>query len=225
MSINLLEQIEKDVQEVKDSGQKEINVDQLLKYLAEMKAGVAPIESLKIEQELARYKHERNIEQYKVNNQFILENAKMLAQMGLEMFKSVITTGQTALQSAILINGGAAVALLTFIGGMWAKGLDAAVINPLVRGVSNFALGALIGVIATGATYICQCLYGITYDRERTQLLKMASEGEIKPIPMGNVKKAGIFFHLVAVIAGGAAYYLFWQGLNSAFAAISNHFK
>jgi len=39
------------------------------------------------------------------------------------MFKSVIDAGTVALRSATLINGGAAVALLAFIGNIWEKGV------------------------------------------------------------------------------------------------------
>src|SRR2546430_1555238 len=45
-----------------------------------------------------------------------LEKFKTASGERLEMFRSVVTTGQAAIQSSLLINGGAAVALLAFIG-------------------------------------------------------------------------------------------------------------
>lgn len=225
MSLEFIEQIEKDVQNVKETGQQEVNVDRLLSYLANLKKGTATIESLKIQQELARYEHERNLEQYKANNLFLLENAKLLAQSGTEMFKSVIATGKTALQSAILINGGAAAGLLAFIGGMWSKSIDQEVLNLLGRGTACFAVGALAGAFATGATYFCQMLYGAAFANERQQAIRKAVAGDTTPIPMGAAKKVGILFHCVSVIAGVAAYVQFWHGLNNCIAAFSIHFK
>ena len=54
-------------------------------------------------------------------NQLAQYNAERAAELSfdIEMFKSVIIAGQAALKSAILINGGATVALLAFIGSQY----------------------------------------------------------------------------------------------------------
>ena len=73
-----------------------------------------------------------------------------------ENFKSVILTGQSALKSAILINGGAAVALLAFIGHVWKPDyLRTASIN-LVGSLQWFVFGVLSAAIAAGGTYAAQ---------------------------------------------------------------------
>ena len=68
----------------------------------------------------------------------------------LEMFKSVISNGQGALRSATLINGGAAVAVLSQVG-------SGAVPSP--TGLIFFCAGVLTASIAAGATYIGQSLF------------------------------------------------------------------
>ncbi len=77
----------------------------------------------------------------------------------LELFRSVILAGQTALKSAILINGGAAVALLAFIGSVWDKTTNPNVIKKLLISMVLFVLGVLAGGIASSLTYLIQLLY------------------------------------------------------------------
>ncbi|SMC72187.1 hypothetical protein [Sporomusa malonica] len=60
------------------------------------------------------------------DNETKLEQERILAkynannQIGL----ALITMGQNALKSATLINGGAAITLLAFVGNIWDKGID-----------------------------------------------------------------------------------------------------
>jgi hypothetical protein len=77
-----------------------------------------------------------------------------------EMFKSVISAGQVALRSVILINGGAAVALLAFIGSIWDKStIDNLTIKKLLISMAGFVLGVLLGGVAASLTYLVQLLY------------------------------------------------------------------
>lgn len=71
---------------------------------------------------------------------------------------SVITLGQNAIKTASLINGGAAVALLAFIGNVWDKGVDRATAILLARSISIFAAGVLSTALGSGATYCSQHL-------------------------------------------------------------------
>ena len=95
-------------------------------------------------------KHERNLEHYKAQQLF-----------DVEMFRSVIGYGQAALKSAILINGGAAVALLAFIGNIWAKGVRPDVADSLTNGIVLFASGVLAAAVGTGGSYFTQYYYHI----------------------------------------------------------------
>lgn len=77
----------------------------------------------------------------------------------MELFKSVITAGQAALKSAILINGGAAVALLAFIGGVFNISQNSGVMTKLSHAMFCFVVGVLSGAVASGITYIAQFMY------------------------------------------------------------------
>lgn len=74
----------------------------------------------------------------------------------IEMFRATIAAGQTAMKSAILINGGAAVATLAFVGSLVQH-------RTLVRSfgvvLPCFALGALFGAVGTGFAYLAACKY------------------------------------------------------------------
>jgi len=84
-------------------------------------------------------------------------NAKNIWDM--EMFKSVIIAGQAALKSAILINGGATVALLAFIGSVFKVSQNSEVVTKLSHAMFCFVIGVLSGAIASGVVYMAQFVY------------------------------------------------------------------
>jgi hypothetical protein len=73
----------------------------------------------------------------------------------LEQFRSVIQVSVLALRSAMIINGGAAIALLTFLGNMKNNLGMVYFVCALKLYISGVALAAL----ATGTTYIAQYRY------------------------------------------------------------------
>jgi hypothetical protein len=93
----------------------------------------------------------------KCRREMIEWNANNLWNM--ELFKSVIVSGQSALKSAILINGGAAVALLAFIGSIFAASEKREIIIKLAGAMSYFVWGVLSGAVASGVVYVAQFVY------------------------------------------------------------------
>jgi hypothetical protein len=87
----------------------------------------------------------------------------------IEFYKSGNMAGQAALKSAILINGGAAVALLAFIGGIFNASQNCEIITQLSNAMFYFVAGVLIGAIATGIVYIGQ--FVIAYEKFRLSLI------------------------------------------------------
>ncbi len=106
--------------------------------------------------------------------------------METENFKSVIVAGQNALKNAILINGGASVALLT----SWKADLLKLLAAPLLW----FVAGVLLDAIATGATYLAQLFYALC--------------GNMR----GKAFYTGVILHYVAVLLVGASYVTFAYG-------------
>ena len=106
------------------------------------------------------------MEQYKMELSHWLEKEKYTNQWDFELFRSTISSGQTALRSATLINGGAAVALLAFVGNLW--GTRPTVAVELSFPMMLFLYGVLAAALASGATYCAQWFYSSRTNRTRT---------------------------------------------------------
>lgn len=150
---DLIELIRKAVWDVKSQNQSVVSADALLNYLTSIEAEVGRSRSADaraLEVDLAKFRadHERNLAHY---------NATQATS--IEMLKSVITFGQTALKNALLINGGAAVALLAFIGNIWGEGIAQNAVAPITNGVILFAFGVLAAALGAGTSYVAQYCY------------------------------------------------------------------
>ena len=78
----------------------------------------------------------------------------------LEMLRATITTGQSALKSALLINGGAAAALLAFIGSAWSSNKFGTALPEISAALLHYVFGVLAAAVAAGSTYLSQAGYG-----------------------------------------------------------------
>ncbi|MEN3238982.1 hypothetical protein PUR29_36715 [Methylobacterium ajmalii] len=116
--------------------------------------------------------------------------------------------GAEALKSAVLINGGTAAALLTFVG---QKGL--ATQPELGLSLRTFAIGLLLGAVATGFAYVAQFCYttgGYHY-------IKTFTHPYIKfPPAHRRWNIAGIICHCISVILIIASYLFAVYGFYSA---------
>lgn len=77
----------------------------------------------------------------------------------LELLNSVGAYAQTALKSSILINGGAAVALLAFIGNIWGLPHGQGAIPDIANATTLFTYGVLVSAVATGTGYLTQLYF------------------------------------------------------------------
>lgn len=142
---------------------------------------------------------EAALEQYKAQLAANSERQRNLHEFDLEMMRSTVMTGQSALKSSLLINGGAAVAVLAFLGNAWSKSIPRPIVLQASYGLSLFVWGVLAAATAAGATYLSQAGYG-------DQLGK-------------NSQKIGDFGRGLAIALVVAAYVLFacgaWQTYSS----------
>lgn len=83
-----------------------------------------------------------------------LKDAELSTFKAIEQFKSVISMAELSLKSSIVINGGAAVAILTFVGN--SKIVDK---SQLVFGLLSFSLGVFLASVATLFGYLAQNNY------------------------------------------------------------------
>ena len=111
-------------------------------------------------------------------------------ESSLELFRSVITAGQAAIRSSLLLNGGAAVALLAFLGHLAQHNSDK--VADFAKCLVLFSFGALAIVVVSGFTYLSQWLY--------------ASNSS-------SVQKSGFFFNIVCILLGMLSYGFFVWGL------------
>jgi hypothetical protein len=83
----------------------------------------------------------------------------------LEAFKATIESGREALNALLLINGGAVVALLGFVGAMASKTNGMAVAASMRAPLLRFGTGVLLGALAFGMRYLAQAFYASDMNR------------------------------------------------------------
>ncbi|MEO1501935.1 MAG: hypothetical protein AAFS08_15315, partial [Pseudomonadota bacterium] len=95
----------------------------------------------------------------------------------LELTKAVITFAQGVIRTLVLINGAAAIAIMTLIGGA-NEGL-AAKADKMSEALLLFALGVASAALVGGLSYCTQFLYESS---------------------VGKISKLGVFLHIIAVV-------------------------
>lgn len=166
------------VEDIKANGTAAILCDNLVAYLDEVQNSVesepSPVE----------------IERYKADLQNRIEINKHNHEGRLEMFRSVISSGQSAIKSSFLLNGGAAVAMLAFIGHL--AQFSAAKVPEFAACLIPFAFGVLAISLTAGITYLTQWFYAS--NRKWAQ-------------------KVGFWLNLFSILLGFSSYGLFAWGL------------
>lgn len=133
---------------LKKEGVEHLAVDALMEYLAKLEAAAVPPSPAPSPAEL---------EHYKAQLAAWVEKQKEVSSFNLEGFKSVILAVQNALRSAILLNGGAAVAMLAYIGKLSVEA--SASVSQFAFPLFLFVLGALTVAVGSGVTYLSQWFY------------------------------------------------------------------
>ena len=75
-------------------------------------------------------------------------NPNLDRETKLVVYAKIIDLAQGALRSVMLINGGAAVAILAFISTLWDNGIGRTAFLNLTYAISAFTFGVLLGAIA-----------------------------------------------------------------------------
>ncbi|MDZ4056165.1 MAG: hypothetical protein U1D69_04230, partial [Polynucleobacter sp.] len=149
----VLKEIRQVLSKTKEQGHSTVSIEAMENYLTLFDKDIENdtyYMSLNQAAELAKFnaENDRNIAQ--ANNQ---------TAHSLEMFRSVITAGQSALKSSMVVNGGAAVALLAFTGKVWETQTSEAVAGSLTSSIFIFCLGVLCAALAAGTTYLSQLAF------------------------------------------------------------------
>src|SRR6266404_3904086 len=89
-------------------------------------------------------------------------------QRSLEANRTGNASGRDAIKATTLVNGGAAVAMLAFLGHLASIGADPTTIIEFARALRWFVIGTLLCVLASGITYVAQrtCELGLRREFE-----------------------------------------------------------
>ena len=169
--------------DVKGKGQDSVAIDALEEFLEALRSGAG--QSL----ELRKLEYQRSLAHYDAQNKH-----------AIEMFKSVIDSGREALNALVLINGGAVVALLGFMGATKSKGLPQALGTALTLPLVQFGFGVLMGALGFGARYFSQAFFSL------------------------KKRSAGNSFSGATIIFAIVGYALFGWGIYGAFRAFNTQF-
>lgn len=173
---DIVARIRADVGALLEGGREFVHIPTLLQYLSDLEhqaPGISQATELQHKSQLAYH--------------------RAVHESQLEMFKSVLESGQTAVNTAILVSGGGTVALLAFIGNLSTKTPMAPVPHALIVALVLFAIGVLCGAMAAGARYLSQFCYGKFWMR------------------------SAIGFHISCVVLVIATYALFGAGVVAAY--------
>lgn len=178
-------------------GQDSISIKKLDSYIEE----VEKIAKISKEQSEAEEKEMREEAQKHFENE--LKIAQLQSDASLEMFKSVVEAGLNALKSAIIINGGAAVALLAFIGGIIkTTSENQASISCIGQALLIFTIGVGLAGTATGLRYMTQWCYHDAMDK-----MYKNKTSEIKKFLSGKIGNYLNIFTVLIVIASFIAFF------------------
>jgi hypothetical protein len=169
-------ELKETVEGIKASGSTSIDCNNLIAYLDKIASSTHP-------------------DEYEQQNAALARHAEFTHQSGIEMFKSVIAAGLNATKTSMLLNGGAAVAMLAFIGHVAdAKPDKVAILAPTIL---PFALGAFLIGLTSGGTYLSQWFYA----KEKTETV-------------------GFILNIFCIAFGAASFIAFLWGLLRVYAVL-----
>ncbi len=155
----VVQEVKKALANTKNAGEVSVSIDAMNNFMDQLE------KRAQIVGEFNQLEHDRLLKSFEAENARNIAHSQNLNAHSVEMFKSVIATGQAALKSSMVINGGAAAALLAFTGKIWSEGSIVQVTNALTHSILWFCLGLLMASCAAGTTYLSQFAYSKNWDK------------------------------------------------------------
>jgi hypothetical protein len=150
-------------------------------------------------------------------------------QKSLEAVKAGNASGLEALKAATFVNGGAAVAMLAFVGHLAAIHASSTTINGFGRPLALFVVGVLLGVTAIGATYLTHGANLAAMKREfagkeaDNNEDKVLAESKKKAAARWSLFRAAINFVVILLVVGSL--FCFAYGSVDAYRAFQSGIK
>lgn len=148
---DIIKNIKADVAAAKDKGATAIEIEKLIDYLDAL--------SNEVNGAGGNIGTEAELERIRAHYAGHLAHYNWLKDQDIELFKSVITSGQNTLRASMLLHGGAAVALLAFIGHLVVNPSTRELVGQFAPIMTCFLIGVLNVVICHGTTYVGQYCY------------------------------------------------------------------
>lgn len=139
---------------LKADGHEAVSIEGLADYLEKLSNQASDSKEIQLAQYNAQ--HQSNIEQYKEDK-----------AEWRELFKATVGHAQSAIKLQALVNGGAAVALLAFIGKVWTPEFSASPIAAYIPlALVLYCCGVGAAAVTQSLTYVSQHYF--TYDSDKT---------------------------------------------------------
>ncbi len=190
----VVEEIRAALIQTKDQGHSTVSIEAMENYLTLINKDIGT------DNHYQSLEHESSLATFKAENDRNIATASNQTKISMEMFKSVITAGQAALKSSMIINGGGAVALLAFTGKIWSTTTSPEVASDLTTSIFIFSLGVLCAAFASGTTYFSQYSFSSEW------------------------LKTGHTFNIVSITVTLSSYALFCYGSYVAATSLGVHF-
>lgn len=184
-SQELIDEFRKQLSQVEAQGDQHVQVAALRSYLNALEKDASA------SQEFRKQKHEGMLAHYAAKNQH-----------SIEMLKAVLEAGKSALQSLLVINGGAVVALLGVFSGLAGKVGGETLARYLSLPLLQFGLGVLVAALGFAFRYFSQACY---------------SESNVDN---DTYQKAGDWFRYSAIFSALSGYVLFGFAVVNAYHAV-----
>jgi hypothetical protein len=181
----LISEFRKQLDQVEMQGGQQVQVTALRTYLAALE------KDANASQEHRKREHEGMLAHYAAQNQH-----------SIEMLKAVLEAGKSALQSLLVINGGAVIALLGVFSSLAGKDGGATLARYLSLPLLQFGLGVLVAALGFAFRYFSQACY---------------SESKVDK---DSYQKAGNWFRYAAIGSALSGYVLFGFAVVNAYHAV-----
>ncbi|MUL01628.1 hypothetical protein GNP89_05280 [Aliivibrio fischeri] len=179
----VIEKIKRDLCKLKEQGETVVLIENLENYLEDL--------SLKKDNI-----NEFTIADFNIKAQSTLEQYKEKRAAWRELFKAVISHGQATIKLLATINGGAALALLAFIGKVWDPSFPNSFLGQnITLSLLCLCVGLGFSALTQGAAYIGQDYF--TYGNE----------------------KCGRILQVITIIIGIISFILFFVGIGYSYIA------
>lgn len=142
-AVELANNLRSALEQARSQGSETVAIDQLLTYLAQVEDDV----------EISS----PDLERYKTQLAQAIETNRQIHQSNIESFKAAVTSGQSAIRSLFLLNGGAAIAILAFLGHLTQHHPDR--LPTFAWTLLPFTVGVFATATVSGLTYLSQVFF------------------------------------------------------------------